>query len=235
MARLTPKGNRFSVKELNALTIENDGDKLTDGNGLFGRVRVNKQNTDNGGPTIKISWEYAFKWQKKVEWFYCGLYPNKSITEIRKERDKAKALVTQGYNPRLHAEVQKIENTERQLAALKRDEIRRNESVTINQLVEHWITEGVKRKDGNMYIKAMFKNHLLPYLGKSALKDLTEKQLIKTYQILTANSKYKTLIELHKTISSMFKWAEKRSPYRKLLMENNPVILVNIELLIPDD
>jgi hypothetical protein len=40
---------------------------------------------------------------------------------------------------------------------------------------------------------------------------------------------------LYKDIKQMLKWAEKRKPYRALLVDGNSAELVDIEILIPDN
>ena len=88
------KGNKWTIKELNAASSEWKGDTLNDTDGLSGDVRT----TSSGN--ISIAFRYGFKWQGKKYWHYCGAYPSSDMSAIREERDKARNLVKSGIDPR---------------------------------------------------------------------------------------------------------------------------------------
>lgn len=76
------KGSKWTIKELDAVKAEWKGDTLNDGGGLTGEVRVNSEN-------VSIVFRFAFKWQGKVTWHYCGAYPlgQTRVTRILGRKD----------------------------------------------------------------------------------------------------------------------------------------------------
>lgn len=233
MASIKPKGRQFTVKELDSIGINNEGDTLSDGGSLSGKVQIVNVDKD---PKVKIRWTYSYKRQGKKHRYYCGTYPNVSMAEIRAKRDGAKELGSRGTkDPRLEEKAIQLEEAQAKRDVFAREEHRLAEAITMSDLFNHWIEEGVRRKENNKGIKAMFNNHLFPNLGNVMLKSLSEKDLIKIYKKLIKEEKYKTTIELHKDVGQMLRWASARKPYRKLLIEGNPSELIDMETLIPDD
>lgn len=234
VTRKPKNGKQFTVQELDNLPAEWEGDKLSDGGGLRGTVRVNRSRVkQNSKPEIKVSWEYSMRVNRKQVWFNCGLYPNVGLSEIRAKRDWAKQVVRQGLDPRDVIKAELVKKAEAQREVFQREETRKAEALRVSDLFNRWVVEGVNRKDSNKSIKAMFKNHLLPVVGKVALKDLSEQDLIGVYKKLLADGKVKTMIELHKDVGQMLRWAGERKPYRKLLIEGNPAVLVDMNTLVP--
>jgi integrase len=91
------------------------------------------------------------------------------------------------------------------------------------------------RADKNKMLTGLFNKHALPKLGNIPLRQLTEKNLLDTLRLIFDQGKSRTAVMLYKDIKQMLKWAEKRKPYRALLVDGNPAELVDIEILIPDD
>lgn len=86
------KGKKWTALELKAVPLAWRGDMLSDGDGLTGEVRV------VGDQTISIHFKFAFKWNGKVAWHYCGTWPALSMEQIRRQRDEARDLVRSGVN-----------------------------------------------------------------------------------------------------------------------------------------
>lgn len=64
---------------------------------------------------------------------------------------------------------------------------------------------------------------------------LTEHHLRNVYRAIIAAGKTATAVELSKDIGQMLRWAEKRKPWRALLIDGNPAELVDIKQLLPKD
>ena len=220
------KGSKWTVKALDAVTPKWKGDTLSDSGGLSGGVRVNSGN-------VSIVFRYAFKWLGKVCWHYCGTYPTTDIAAIRDERDKARDLVKSGIDPRANKVAVKIEAQAAVEKIIRADEQTRTEAFTVHDLYTVWIKDGVNRSDGNKYIIGSFGKHALPVLGNIELRHLSENHLRDVYRTIIAAGKIATAVELSKDIGQMLRWAEKRKPWRALLIEGNPSELVNIKQLIP--
>ncbi|MDO8813438.1 MAG: tyrosine-type recombinase/integrase [Gallionella sp.] len=221
------KGSKWTIKELNAVKPEWKGDTLSDGEGLSGEVRFSG--------SVSIHFRYAFKWADKVAWHYCGAYPANDMTTIREERDKARALVKAGIDPRANKKVVKIEAQAAIVEVIRADEQKRTEARTFNNLYTTWIKDGVNRSDGNKYITQSFGKHAIPVLGNIEVRHLTENHLRDVYRAIIAAGKTATAVELSKDIGQMLRWAEKRKPWRALLIDGNPAELVDIKQLVPND
>ena len=221
------KGSKWTIKELAAIKPEWKGDTLSDGEGLSGEVRFSG--------SVSIHFRYAFKWADKVAWHYCGAYPANDMTTIREERDKARALVKAGIDPRANKKVVKIEAQAAIVEVIRADEQKRTEALTFNDLYKVWIKDGVNRSDGNKYITQSFGKHAIPVLGNIEVRHLTENHLRDVYRAIVAAGKTATAVELSKDIGQMLRWAEKRKPWRALLIDGNPAELVDIKQLVPND
>lgn len=220
------KGTKWSVKELNALGSDCKGDTLSDGDGLFGDVRINRA-------SVTIVFKYAFRWNSKVSWHYCGSYPDTDLQTIRKERNKARSLAKSGVDPRVNKKAEKIDAQALVEATIKTEELKQAEKRTFNDLYDVWIKDGVNRSDSNKYLQQSFSKHVLPALGSIELKSLTENHLRDLYRSVVTSGKNATAVELSKDVKQMLSWAEKRKPWRKLLEDGNPSDLVDVSLLLP--
>lgn len=243
MASIKPKGNQFTKLELDAIKPEQKGIILRDGRSLSGKVQV----VDAGGKqTVKIRWAYYFKFKGKKYEYYCGTYPNETIASIRAKRDSASNLASNGVDPRLEKKIEAIKDAQDKREKLeleeqrKADELRRKvEALTVAELFNDWVTrwklgkQGVRRKDDNKSIIAMFTNHLVPHIGKVEVKTLNADHLISAYKKLINKGKYKTTKELHKDVGQMIKWALIQPETRALFPNGNPALSVSIKDLLP--
>ena len=230
------KGNSWTALELKAITAEWKCDSIADGGGLTGEVRVSNSNQ------VTVPFKFAFKWKGKVSWHYCGIYPQNNMATIRKIRDEARVSVKTGIDPRakkisdriIEQEMvdAKIAESKQKNAEIKA-EIAKN--LTFQELFDVWIVDGVNRADANQSLKMIFKKHALPFLAKIPLRELSDRDLLKVYRTITNQGKNRTAVMLSKDIGQMLRWAEKRQPWRILMLNGNPSELVDIEKLLPTD
>lgn len=221
------RGRKWTVAELKAIPASWAGDTLSDGDGLSGEVRA------LGGGSVSVRWKYAFKWGGKVRWFQAGSWPSSSMEEIRARRDEARLLVKNGTNPVDQKEVSRIEaqqETEAVIAAAARAQ---SEILTVQDLFDKWIEDGVKRKDGNAEIRRAFQRDILPALGSKALQTLTEDDLRDALKVVIGRGAHRMGVQVGTDLKQMFYWAEKRQPWRRLLIDGNPAALVELEKLVP--
>ena len=221
------RGSKWTTKELDSISPSWKGDTITDGGGLSGTVRLGMDGK------VSIRFQYIFRIGTKTSFFQCGTYPALSIASIRKNRDQARHLVAEGVDPRSKKVANKIEAQAAVLEIIRIDEQKRSAEHTFNDLYETWIKDGVNRSDGNKYINLTFKKNALPVLGSIQLRHLTEHHLRDVYRKIIAVGKVATAVELSKDIGQMLRWAEKRKPWRALLIDGNPSELVEIKKLVP--
>ncbi len=223
------KTNKWTIYELNAIPVEWKGDKLNDGGGLRGEVFVNSKNI------VSVKFKYGFTSNGKQAAFYCGTYPLITLDKIRENRDKARDLVKHGIDPRIKKIADEIESREAITETLTREEKRKAESLSVKDMFDVWISEGVKRKNDNKYIIQTFNKYIIPAIGSVEIRKLEDHHLSKIYKQIVSDGKCTTAFELSKDVKQMMTWCEKRKPWRSLMVEGNPSDLVEISKILPPD
>ena len=221
------KNGKWTVKELEVISPSWKGDYISDGDGLVGEVRVGKSNE------VKIPFRYGFKWEGKKVWHYCGMFPDAELGKIRAERNLARELVKKGGDPRAKKIADKILHSEMHAEINARDAKRKAESLTVKNMFDIWVAEGVKRQDGNKYINQTFNKYVITAIGSIEVKELDEQHLSRIYKKLVSDGICATALELSKDVKQMMAWCEKRKPWRSLMIEGNPADLVEIGRILP--
>jgi len=223
------KGSSWTIKELEAITADWKRDTLSDGRGLSGEVRV------ASGGEISIKFKFAFRWQGKVTWFYCGTWPTTKLAEIRERRDKASQQLKEGIDPRDGRQAGRIEAQNQARAVIEEAMRIRVEALTVKDLFEAWVVDGVARKDGNAGIRRMFNKDVLPAIGARLVSELTELQIGQMLRDVVKRGRNRLAVMILTDLRQMFLWGEARKPWRKLLIDGNPATLVNIESIVDRD
>jgi len=223
------KGNKWTNNELKAITSSWNSFTLNDGESLVGTVYV------TSAKTVSIKFRYGYKRGQKKHWHYCGTYPDTSISEIREERDRARSVHKQGIDPKTEKKASKIEAQKIKQAIIEANEKEQSENLTLDALFMEWEKEGINHQDKNESIKLRYNKHLRSSIGKIPLKNLNEKDLIKVYKATVASGKNRTAVVLSNIVKQMLSWAEKRKPWRSLLIDGNPSLLVNMDIILPSD
>jgi len=149
-----------------------------------------------------------------------------SLAEARLENERIQKLAKSGIDFR------EADLTQKQEAATQ--EAINNK--TFKNMFDEWIENGVSRKDDNAELKRTFEKDVLPAIGKKRVKDVTETDLRNLLKkIVKERDANRMTVVIHKDIVQLFKWAEDRQPWRKLLAEGNPSKLINIKHIISPD
>ncbi len=223
------KNRRWTVVELKAIPPEWRGDTLADGDGLSGEVRV----ASDGA--ISVRWKYAFRWESKVAWFQAGTWPATSLETIRERRDDARGLVKEGINPNTHKQASRVEAQRKAETVIKEEAERRTADASVQDMFDEWIQHGVRRGDGNAALRRSFEKDVLPKIGQTPVSQVSERQLRDLLLSLVDRGVNRTADVTCSNIQQMFRWAEKRSPWRRLLADGNPADLLEIEKIVSDD
>lgn len=159
-----------------------------------------------------------------------------SLSDAREEAAKIRALARQGVDYQAQLQ-QRFDDEARHLR--EKEELARQhavlemaENLSVNDLFTAWITDGVRRKDGNATLKRMFKAYVLPAIGDVAVKDLTERHLRDLLRAVVERGINRTAVILYNSLVQMFAWARKRQPWRKLLADGDPMELIEIEKIV---
>jgi len=221
------RGRRWTVKELEAVRPEWTGDMLSDGDGLVGEVRT----TPDG--VVSVPFRYGFKWEGKKAWHYCGAWPSVSLEAIRAERDRARALIKTGANPTDAKRAARIDAQAEIKAKIAEAARIESENLPIRAMYEAWIRDGVSRADGNAVLRRHFEKDVLPSIGEKAVRLTTEGDLRALLRAIIKRDACRMASTVHSSLIQMFRWAEKRKPWRALMADGNPADLVEFKKLLP--
>lgn len=208
---------KLTVKELEALGISNVGNIIRDDGGLRGVVRANR-NSKNG---VSVTFVYRFRWSESTRDYPCGTWPAESLPEIRKRRNQARDLVGSGINPIEHKKIAIQAQQADAAAKLKEIEQQKTDCLTVNDLFIEWAAT-INRKDGGAEINRLFGRDVIPKIGAVEVRLLTEKNIRHVLALVVERGSNRMATMLLSTLKQMFRWAEKRRPWKKLI-EDNPV------------
>jgi integrase len=158
-----------------------------------------------------------------------------SLAEARSEAAAIRALARQGIDVQIQAEEARVADSKRDEATLKLEAagkvLAERDNLTFGHLFDAWLTDGVRRKDGNAELQRSFNADVLPKLGACRISDLTEHEL----RAVVSRGANRTAVIIRNNLTQLFAWAEKRQPWRKLLLDGNPMDLIEIEKIVSPD
>jgi len=220
--------SKLTIKELEALTGADDGRTLSDGDNLIGKVKAAQKG-------VSVAFYYRYKWQGKHRDLSCGSWPKKALTKIRQERDQASTLLDKGIDPGTQRKADKIREQAQNEAIIAEDARQREENLTVGDLLDEWLRDGVARQDGNAELRRSFTKDVLPVIGKKPIRELTEKDLLAVLRKVRARGLNRAVVLLSNDLGQMLHWAEKRKPWRGLMVDGNPADLVDAKRLLDHD
>lgn len=220
--------NKITVKALEALTPSDDGRILREDGGIVGRARAGKR-----GVTVWFRYEYKLEGAKRDH--SLGTWPRTSLADIRAERDRMRVIVADGIDPTAAKKAARIEKQKAVAATVAEAEQKRVRNLTLRDLFKVWIVDGVNRKDGNKELRRIFEKDILPVIGSIPIRELTERKLRALLRPALAESKVRKVQVLLLSIKQAFAWAEKRQPWRAMLIEANPADLISEDSITPPD
>jgi integrase len=155
------------------------------------------------------------------------------LEAIRGERDQAKQQLKQGVNPGDQRKADKLEAQARVEAIIAEASRQEAESLTVRSMYEAWMRDGVARADGNAALRRGYERDILPSIGTKPVREVTEHDLRALLRLMVNRGVYRSTVRTYHDIVQMFTWAEKRKPWRGLLIDGNPAELVEVEKLLP--
>ncbi|NHZ38236.1 tyrosine-type recombinase/integrase [Massilia rubra] len=220
---------KLTQRTLEAIQSDQTGTIIRDEGNLFGRVRVKADGK------VAVSFYYRYRYEGKAKDISCGTWPTDSLAEIRAARDAARAKLASGLNPAAEKKLERHDRKEETTARLAALELQRIENLTVKDMFDAWLLDGVRRKDGNAELRRSFGADVLPAIGPIAIKDLTEHDLRGVLRVMVARGVNRAAVMVRNSLTQMFTWAEKRQPWRKLLIDGNPMELIEIEKIVAPD
>ena len=152
-----------------------------------------------------------------------------SLQDAREEAAKIRALARQGIDYQI--QLLQVTQAESQRIA---DEalVQKADGLTVKDMFEAWLRDGVRRKDGNAELRRSFNADVLPHIGAKPIRDVTEHELRDVLRKLADRGVNRAAVVMRNNLKQMFAWAEKRQPWRKLLVDGDPMDLIEIEKIV---
>lgn len=244
-------------------------ESLTDGNGLYLRVRSVEDGMQRR-ITSRI-WMHTHKVGTKSQYLTIGAYESavsdldaqlyllepgarltletvrkiaSKITERRKSKDKPiaprqyiQAVLGQqeaDESARMNREAEEtLKRIKTAAAELEREREIAAENLTVTDLFEAWVPD-TDRKDKGAEIRRLFNRDVLPAVGARPLKTITEADMRSVLRGVVERGSNRMAVMLLSDLKQMFRWAEKRRTWRKLI-EENPVALLEANKITADN
>lgn len=159
--------SKITSKQLEALTTADDSHTLREDGGLTGRVRAGTR-----GITVLFRYEYKLNGVKRDH--RLGSWPKKSLADIRAERNTLRVTVSNGIDPNAAKKAARIEKQLAVQATIAAAEAERKAALTVSDLYNDWLKNGVARKDDNAELIRLFNKDVLPVIGDRELRLLTD-------------------------------------------------------------
>jgi integrase len=159
-----------------------------------------------------------------------------ALKDARTEAEHIRALARAGIDYQVQQEqvrqaaAQRL--AEEQAAAAARRAQEEMDNLTVADLFNAWEQHGVRRKDGNTELRRVFQKDILPTIGAIAIKRVTEADLREVLRSQVARGVNRLAVLTYQHLAQLFRWAEKRQPWRKLLAEGNPAQLLDIRKIV---
>ena len=168
----------ISVLELQRLTPDRNGERLSLGESMYGTVRVGV----DGVVSVYVVWRY--KVGGKVRQIPVGTWKNKggeSLKALRDKRDRLAAELKAGVDPierkatdRLKKQADAVQAKQTQITRLQ-ELAAQDARMTVRALFDMWHRLALKqRKDGGMEALRAFERDVFPMIGSMAAADVSK-------------------------------------------------------------
>eukprot|EP01034_Spumella_vulgaris_P040737 gene40737-50402_t len=162
-----------------------------------------------------------------------------SLADARSEAARVRALARDGIDTQVQQEEARAaaEMAKSAEAAMQADQLAKAEmeGKTVQDMFDAWISDGVRRKDRNAELKRSFTTGVLPHIGSVKVRDIDEHQIRGVLRKLVDRDVNRAAVILRNDLTQMFAWARKRQPWRKLLVDGDPMELIEIEKIVAPD
>jgi integrase len=201
---------KLTVKELQALGLNDDGKRIREDGGLIGSVRIGAV-----GASVYFDWRYRF--DGKVKQIAVGAWPKASLASIRAERDRLKVEVEGGTDPAERRKAERLKTKADQIEAIAEQETRLTDLATqqarlsVQGLFERWASvDLIRRKDGGAEVRRMFEKDVLPLIGAIAVEEVRKGHVTGVVDALLARGVARMAKLIFSLVRQMFRFAVDR-------------------------
>lgn len=191
---------KLTDKTIKAANVEDGEQFLSDGGGLYLRVRVSgwKQ------------WLYRYKSGTKTRWVDLGTYPAVRLADARSEATTLTLKRKQGIDP-IEEREQEAAREASEAAATAQALAAQAARVTVRDLFDRWASvDLVRRKDGGAEVRRMFEKDVLPTLGALAVEDVRKGHITGVTDALLARGVTRMAKMIFSLVRQMFRFAVDR-------------------------
>jgi integrase len=155
-----------------------------------------------------------------------------SLADARSEAARIRALARNGVDIRVQIQEEEQRRQHAIAAAAEKRALEHRDNLTVRDMYDAWMADGVRRLNDNAVLRRSFTIDVLPKIGALPIRTLTEHELRAVLRAIVARGADRTAIMTRDNLKQMFSWAGKRSPWRKLLIEGDPMELIEIEKIV---
>ncbi len=161
--------------------------------------------TDIDGLSLAVSaqggksWHFRYYWLERQKRMSLGTYPEVGLREARALKDKARALLASGINPRTHRKQ-------------KRHATRLASENTFRAIYDKWIAfRGRDLKEGRQttltQIRRIFAKDVLPSLGKLSIYEIRRNELLEIVGRIERRKAHSVAEKVRTWFNQMFRYA----------------------------
>jgi hypothetical protein len=89
---------------------------------------------------------YRYRWGDQDKEYSCGSWPRKSLTDIRKARNQARALIDEQINPNEHKKTAKAQAYTAANVEAEQVNTSKVQTLIVQDLAKAWLPDGVARR-----------------------------------------------------------------------------------------
>ena len=207
--------SRLTAQQLRNLHSDDAGKRLFDGDGLYGRVRRQKEG-------LAVNFEFRYKMGGKARSISCGSWPGISLKEIRHRRNEYRSQVHEGTDPveerRRRKQEQELQR-KLELDAQRREMARLASRRCLADAVARWEKlELVRHKDQGREVMRGLRRDILPALGALPLEEIRRAMLISELDRVVARGSRRMANRLFSELKQFYRFAVTRE-----WVEKNPL------------
>jgi integrase len=214
---------KLTVRAIESAKPKAEPYKLVDGNGLQLRVATDGAKSwlirymiDGSERQFRLPKEYKAEGGEG----YC------SLADARAESAKIRALARQGVDYQV-----KLEQDAKAAATVTAADAAKD--LTVKDLFDQWVVDGINRKDGGAEIRRAFGRDVLPKIGKLRLIAIEESDVRKLLATIVKRGANRHAVKVLGDLKQMFRWGTKRKPW-KLVIDDPAEGLKPEKITAPD-